>query len=214
MRVVLRILSVIAFLILVTQTVRHAYLLWLEPKGSVLDSYDQPLKGQISEASSLSDLLNRYEKARQAADVARKQRRESGEKLNPPRPYDELEEPYKSELMLRDAIKDWEAKSKDVYSLRFYWLVGLLLAALGIITSKKGNRWLGLCLLVTGFSEIIYWTSPTFLGAATHEFDRLLMHKLVLSVLSLGLLGAGIAVLRVFSDAEDREALRPYSSSE
>ena len=59
MKTARRILAILASVILVTQTVRHAYLLWLEPRGSVLDKYDQPLKGEIAEAGSLGPLLTR-----------------------------------------------------------------------------------------------------------------------------------------------------------
>lgn len=58
--------------------------------------------------------------------------------------------------------------------------------------------------MIAGFSEIIYWTSPTFLGSNTREFDRLLVNKLALSAVSLALLGLAIRFLRVF--AEERKA--------
>ena len=131
-------------------------------------------------------------------DLANKQRLERGQRLEFGEKY-ELE-PYKSERMLRDAITGWEAKSKEVHAVRFYWAIGLVLAGLGVIVSAKQNRWLGLSLLVAGFSVIIYWTSPTVLGATTREFDRLLRQKLVLSALSLGLLIVSIVALRVFQD--------------
>lgn len=57
-------------------------------------------------------------------------------------------------------------------------------------------------LVIAGFSEIIYWTSPTFLGAVTKEFDRLLVNKLALSLVSLALLALTIRMLRAFSEAE------------
>jgi hypothetical protein len=60
------------------------------------------------------------------------------------------------------------------------------------------SRWLGFTLLIAAFIEFIYWTSPTFLGANTREFDRLLGNKLALSVLSLVLLMAVIWLNRIF----------------
>jgi hypothetical protein len=54
--------------------------------------------------------------------------------------------------------------------------------------------------MIMGFSEAVYWTSPTFLGAATREFDRLLVHKLVLSLISIVALAFAINVLRIFRD--------------
>ena len=44
MRALQKTLAIVAFLVLAPQTLRHAYMLWLEPRGSVLDKYDQPVK--------------------------------------------------------------------------------------------------------------------------------------------------------------------------
>jgi len=44
----LKTLAIIAFLALASQTVRHAYMLWLEPRKSALDKYDQPRKEEIA----------------------------------------------------------------------------------------------------------------------------------------------------------------------
>jgi hypothetical protein len=59
-----------------------------------------------------------------------------------------------------------------------------------------------LTLLIAGFSEFIYWTSPTFLGS-TREFDRLLENKFVFSLLSLVLLMVVIWFLRIFADESE-----------
>ncbi len=64
MRVLQRTLAILAFLALSAQIVRHAYILWFEPKGSVLDRYEQPLKGQITNAKSLQELISQYEPIR------------------------------------------------------------------------------------------------------------------------------------------------------
>ena len=114
--------------------------------------------------------------------------------------FDEEKEPFKLERALREAISSWEERAKELRALRFYWFVGLLFAALGVACYLRRNRWLGVTLLIAGFSEFIYWTSPTFLGSATREFDRLLLNKLVFSLVSLVLLGLAIYLLGVFSE--------------
>src|SRR5215472_1529607 len=180
-------LAIVAFLALASQTVRHAYRLWLEPRGSSLDKYDLPLKDEIGGATSLEELLRRYDKIRKEVD----EKRQELEKVDAKdRPYiNELQtEPYKSEHALRDAITQWEKESQEIYQLRFYWLVAFVFLVLGVITYKKTSRWLGLTLLMVAFSEFIYWTSPTFLGSGVREFDRLLLNKLVFTILSLLLL--------------------------
>jgi hypothetical protein len=196
-----RTLAIIAFLVLAAQTVRHAYLLWLEPRASVLDQYDQPLKDKIAGAASVDELLRRYDLARKEVEQAKKEQPRTAEQ------YGVFEsEPYRSEHQLREAITNWEAGSKEIHALRFYWLTGLVFLILGVLIYRKLNRWFGVTLLIVAFSELIYWTSPTFLGPATREFDRLLANKFVFSAVSLVLLIAVIWFQRIFAD-EDRRSV-------
>jgi len=198
-------LAIIAFLILVSQTIRHTYLRWFEPRTSVLDRYDKPLKDEITNAASIDDLLRRYDPARKQVDAARQELSKAGKKL----PYDEEKdlEPYKSEQALREAISDWETKSKEIHEIRFFWLIGFAFFAAGLLIYKKMNRWLGLTLLIAAFAEFIYWTSPTFLGANTREFDRLLGNKVAFSVVSLILLMAVIRLNDIFADKAEQARL-------
>lgn len=197
-------LAILAILVLVSQTVRHGYLRWFEPRGSVLDKYDQPLKGQIADAASLTELVLRYDTARKEVERAKQEQTKTEKELLP---YERnAKEPYKSENMLREAITDWEAKSKEIHALRFYWYIGLALCVLGLLAYRKWNRWFGFTLVIAGFSEIIYWTSPTFLGSSTHEFDRLLVNKFTLSVISLVLALAVVWFLRIFAEKDGRTA--------
>jgi hypothetical protein len=194
--------AVIAILVLSTQTVRHAYLLWGEPRTSVLDKYDRPLQGEITQAASLNDLVRRYDPVRKDADNAREDLA-NGKRM---RTMNELQtEPFKSERELRDAITDWERRSKEIHELRFYWLTGCWLLALGLVCYRKFNRWFGLTLMITGFAEFIYWTSPTFFGfsGGIREYDRLLVNKLAFSVISLVLVLATTWVTRIFAAAQE-----------
>jgi hypothetical protein len=188
-------LAIVALLALVSQTVRHAYVLWLEPRNSVLDKYDRPLKDEISAATSLDQLLSRYDQAHTAAEAARKEAAKNGE----PEYKLAQTEPFMSERALHEAITQWEARSKEIHALKFYWLVGVALSALGMLIYILRRRWLGLTFLIAGFAEIIYWTSPTFLGISTREFDRLLGYKLAFSAVSLVLLLAVIMTQGIFA---------------
>jgi hypothetical protein len=156
-----------------------------------------PLKGQISGAASLAELLQRYDQVRKEVDLAKQEAAKAGKEVSD-RDESQLE-PYKSEHTLRDAINDWESKAKDIHALRFYWFIGFALFAFGFLAYKKLNRWLGLTFLIAAFSEFIYWTSPTFFGG-TREFDKLLGNKFVFSVVSLMLLIVVIWFLRIFVD--------------
>jgi Flp pilus assembly protein TadB len=195
-----RTLAILASLFLVVQTVRHAYVLWLEPRGSVLDKYDRPLKDEIAAARSVDELVARYEPIRKEVDRVKADRRATDPKAS----FEDLQdtEPFRSESSLREAIQSWEERAKEIHSLRFYWVVGLLLVILGAVSYLRLNPWVGMTFLIAGFSEIIYWTSPTFLGAVTREFDRLLVNKLALSLVSLALLALTIRQLRAFSEGK------------
>jgi hypothetical protein len=65
------------------------------------------------------------------------------------------------------------------------------------------NRWLGLTLVIIGFTEMIYWTCPelmSLLPGGAHEYDRLLANKLGFSLASLALFALATPVLGTFSD--------------
>ena len=194
---------VLAFLALISQTIRHAYMLWFEHRESVLDKFDRP-KGEIAAATSLDELVRRYEAARKQVEDARqelKQERAQSKTGETVVYADQDTEPYKSERELRMAIEDWERKAKEVHELRFFWTIGLVLLVAGVVIYKRLNRWIGFTLIIAGLSEFIYWTSPTFFGG-TQEFDRLLWNKLVLSLVSLMLLGVVAWMIGVFGEKE------------
>jgi hypothetical protein len=198
MKPLLKTLAILAFVALVVQTVRHAYMLWFEPRGSVLDKYDQPVKSEIGSAASLDELLRQY-------DPVRKQVDELSKTSSTPAYEQTQKEPFKTEQALRLAISEWDERSKEIRAIRFYCLVAAVLFVLGLFAYKKINRWLGLTLLIAAFSEFIYWTSPTFIGA-TREFDRLLVNKLVLSIVALALLVGAIWFLDIFAEKEQGSA--------
>ena len=198
MRVLQRIMVILTCLCLVGQTIRHVDVLWFQPRTSVLDRYDKPLKDEIAAAATLNELVGRYDTIRKDVDRIKAERRASDPKAEF---YGQAEEePFKSEAALREAIGSWEQRAEEILSLRFYWFVGLILALLGSACYMRINRWLGLTLLIAGFAEFIYWTSPTLWGSSTREFDRLLVNKLVLSLLSLALLAVVVRLLGAFRE--------------
>lgn len=200
MKALQRTLAILASLFLVVQTIRHAYILWLEPRNSVLDSYEQPLKDQIASAQSVDELVARYDPVRKEVDRIKAARRAADPNVS----FDDLQdtEPFKSEATLREAIQSWEERAMEIHSLRFYWLAGLVLVVLGAASYLRINSWVGMTLLIAGFCEFIYWTSPTFLGAVTQEFDHLLVNKLVLSLASLALLAMTIRLIGAFEEVK------------
>lgn len=63
MKVLQRTLFVVTALVLFTQTVRHLYVRYLEPTGSVLDRYEPPVTADIKKANSLDELIRLYDEA-------------------------------------------------------------------------------------------------------------------------------------------------------
>lgn len=186
-------LFVIALVTLGSQAFRHAYVRWLQPRGSVLDKYQtrvgQQTEDQIASAKSLDELVTLF-------DAAHKKVLEY-EKTNPPKAGEENLgryrrdiEPYASENKLRDAIEDWESESKDTRELWIFWLAGLAALAIGSVAAFKSDRWIGMAFVILGFAEMVWATSPIseWAGGRSHQFDRLLVHKFSLCLLSLALL--------------------------
>jgi len=191
-------LAIIAFIVFSTQTVRHAYVLWFEPRTSVLDKYDRPLRAEITQAASLDELVKRYDPVRKAADQKGPEHRKGAPEVGG-QFGDGDQEPFKSERQLKEAINEWESRAKEIRELKFYWFVGLGFLMMGALVYAKWNRWLGLTLTIGAFGEFVYWTSPTFLGAGTHEFDWLLVNKLGFSIVSWLLLLVVIQLQGVFA---------------
>lgn len=66
----------LAILVLSTQFARHLYVRYLEPRGSVLDKYEQTeTKKAIKTAISLNELMSRYDAAKKRVDELDEQRK-------------------------------------------------------------------------------------------------------------------------------------------
>lgn len=178
------ILSVVA---VTSYTLRHIYLKWIEPRGSLLDKYEKPIVSEIKNATSLEQLENLFVEAH-----AKVLAYDSVDSIKSMDEYRRTQlEPYKIEQEVRDTITSWELQSHEIFKIRFYWAFGLLLAISGFAMYKKVNSWLGITVLITGFAEMVYWTSPSFFYGAEFEYNHLLTNKIILSILTLALLIVG-----------------------
>jgi hypothetical protein len=173
-------LFLIAMTVLVAQTFRDVYVRWMEPRGSVLDRFSTKTEQDISSARSLDQLVALY--------AAAHQRVLDYEKTNPPKSDQEdyqrkQQEPYASENKVREAINDWEEKSKEIFELHRFWAAGLFALVLAVLVARR-DRWIAMSLLIVAFSEMVYATCPSFRGPQP-EFDHLLVQKVIFSLLSL-----------------------------
>ncbi len=197
MRTLQKTLFILAMLTLLTQTVRHVYVRWIEPTGSVLDKYESPVREEIKKAESIDELVKQYDEARKkpvVADVS------VGDPTTISGRRSETE-------LLRQAIQDWEGKTRELFELRFFWVCGLVLLLLGLLCYTKHYLWLGLTMITAGFAEMIWWTCPSFRGwGASREFDKLLTNKMAFSLTSIILLLiAGHLVSKIVDRKEKRE---------
>jgi hypothetical protein len=179
-----RVLFVIAFTFLSVHAIRLTYRVWLEPRTSVLDAYDEAVEVEIRQAESLDELVRQYEAARQRVEAY------EADEANPSPEAHERgnKEPYKTEGRLRAAIQDWERKSAEIRKIRVYWFSGLLFLILGMALHRWVNGWVGIAALIVAFSEMIYWSSPSYFSGFSREFERLLQNKFALAWTSFALL--------------------------
>lgn len=190
-------LFLLSVLVLTTQLARHVYVRYLEPRGSVLDKFEQTETTKaIKAAASLDELVSRYDAAKKRVDELDEQRKKAEASLSKDNRdvfRDAFSEKYKEDYErnsdLKNAIEQWEEKSREIYELRMFWLFGFLFFAAGAVLLARSADWLGMAFIIPGISEMIWWTSPSFRFAGSPlEFERLLMNKLFFTTLTLVLL--------------------------
>lgn len=179
MKALLVTLGMLGLLYLSSQFLRHLYVKWIAPTASVLDKYEDQTDKGIAASESLESLLQQYDEAYRKVKEWEKDKTEE-ERVK----ASSWEEPHKSADKLKQAIKTWEGRTQEIAELHFFWWCGLVCIALGLGCFVWGNQWLGVAAMAVGFAEMIYWTSPPFLGRGG-EFQRLLFWKLIYTTVSL-----------------------------
>jgi hypothetical protein len=167
---------ILVFLFLAAELMRHSYVRWIENHVSVVDKYEVVDK-EIKEATSLSALERRYAEELEKQKTTRESQ-PSG-RFNPDSPV----------FKLRQAIIEWERGENQIRELRYFWLGGFVCLLLAIVCYWLGLSWMSITLQIAGFSEMTWWTTPSFgLTGATQEFTRLLDNKIAFTVLAFALL--------------------------
>jgi len=212
-------LFILALLVLTTQAARHVYVRYLEPRISVLYKFEETdTERVIQSATSLPDLLKEYGPAKKHVDQLEEEKKQElasksrDEYFMFKTKWDEdHKEEYKRERMLKQAIRDWEGKSKEIRELRVFWLFGLIFFVAGAFMLTKGLEWMGMAFIISGAVEMIWWTSPSFSFVGSPlEFDRLLINKLVFTLVTLILL----IVAWYLSKSRDKKFLQPIAQAD
>lgn len=176
-------LFLIANIIFITQSARDFHQLVFGAEASVLDQF-HPEKQKARAEKKTEVLIAAY---REATDQIRNL--EQGKK------YKEVEdirqehnELYKNRDALRSEISEREQRSREFRDLWLFSGFGIALIVAGAFLYRAYYVWPGFSILVSGFTLLEYWASPTFFGGATSEFHALLVSKTLLTLLALGLL--------------------------
>ena len=189
MRTFKAILGLLAVLIIGSQSLRHIYVRWVESRGSVLDQFEETKKS-IVEAQSIEELLELYKVAKDRvaeADAAQLDDEESNSNYR--RRQADI---YRSEAELKSAIHEWESHRRELIELHYFWWVGFLMAFVGAVFYLRSHQWFGIALIVLGYSEMIWATSPSYQAFGYPlEFEWLLTLKAVYSISSLVLIFVG-----------------------
>jgi hypothetical protein len=182
-------LFLLASLVLLTQTVRHIHLYFFELSSntSAIDPFwpDYQVKKEVTEEPSMTALVAEYGMTQSKINALEKgKNKEQLEELRKEEEY-----LYQKNSKLRDEIESRERRIREIRDLWIFCFAGIVFIILGAVFYLKQASWTGMSLLIAGFSELIWWSSPSFSGGgANAEYELLLINKTVLSLIGLGLL--------------------------
>lgn len=178
-------LFLIANLIFITQSTRDLHQLVFGGQVSVLDQFD-PEKLKARAEKQIETLIADY---RNVNDQVRnlEQGKKSKEVEDIRQEHSDL---YEKKNALRSEISEREQRSWELRDLWLFSSVGILFIVCGAMLYRTGTLWPGFSILVSGFTILEYWASPTFFSGATAEFHALLISKTLLTLIALGLLYA------------------------
>lgn len=174
-------LFLIANVIFISQAGRNIHHLIFAAQPSVLDRFEPEMEKARSE-KDIQVLLADYKAVSDEIHALEKGKRQS-EVMDIRQEHSDL---YESQTALRSEISQREQKSREMRDVWIFSGYGLLLIVAGSFVYRRGVVWPGFAILVTGFSVLEYWASPTFFGGgAVTEFHQLLLSKTVLTVSAL-----------------------------
>lgn len=182
------VLAIIAF---TTQAIRHVHLLVFRGEKSVLAQFKKfaPVEQEIQAEKSFDLLVEQYSKLKTELDELEKGKTDESE-LKQLRK--EHVEKYNRFRELEYEIKGREERTRENRDLWIFSGSGFVLVLLGAFLYRRNRPnlvWIGMALILAGYTEILYWSSPSFSGGgAKEEYLQLLINKIVFTLLGLGML--------------------------
>lgn len=183
LRVVLVILGIYALIHVATQSLRHAFVAFVEPK-SVMHGLETG-REEIIATGSLEALVQGYRDANEK--IKEFERGKSAEELRELRFREDG--PYHERELHEQAIRNWEERRLKLSQLHFYWWSGVGFFVAAIVCWRRASPWLAIGLFMVAFGEMIYWTMPELrFWSDGSEFFRLVVWKLAYSLAAILLL--------------------------
>jgi len=206
MKVSLTVLFVLAMIVASTQTFRHVYVKFLDSRDSVLDDFQSEVESDLVAANSLDELVELYGAANEEVE------KYEGDPSNPSVAYRERRSttPYEQQIAIKKEIQNREHDQRQLTKLWFYWGCGLMSLFFGFLAFRYINPWLGFSTIVTGFSEMLVWTSPLFHNRLLSlQFEQLLDHKLMLSIVTWLILNGVWLMVQKYDLLTDKKTSKP-----
>lgn len=187
----MKVLQVTFFIIfscmLSTQAVRHVHQYIFGYEESIIASVEEfsEMKKEIRLEASTDDLLAEYE----ASQKEMRQLRESDKLITPHELRRLNPELFARSNALRKELQQRESMARQLRDIWIFSIAGFILIGLGSLLYSRGYSWIAMSLILPGFLELIYWSSPSFsLGGALQEYELLLVNKIILTIIAFVLL--------------------------
>lgn len=192
----MRNLQIVFFVILAcifsTQAIRHAHHFVFAYEESMLAPIGEffEMEQEVRSEASTEELLEEYK----AVEDSIRQLKDSSDgetdpEMNAFQIRQQNPELFHRQQTLHLELTQRELMSNELRDLWIYSIAGLILVILGCLIYFKIDHWTGLPLILAGFLELVWWSSPSFnMGGAVTEYRLLLVNKMIVTAIGLFLL--------------------------
>ena len=170
-----------------TQAIRHVHQYIYGTEESIIASAEEffEMKEEIKLEASTDELLAEYEASQKEIG----QLRESDTTKKQFQLRQENVELFARSDALRTELQQRELMARELRDIWIFSIAGFILIGLGSLLYSRGYGWVGMSLILPGFLELIFWSSPSFsLGGALQEYELLLVNKIILTIIAFVLL--------------------------
>lgn len=173
--------------ILSTQAIRHVHNYAFGYEEPVVASVEQNygMQQAIRQEGSMEELLAEYE------DIQKQIRefRDANPEMADYERQQAHQELYARSNALRMELTQREDMSRELRDIWIYSGAGYVLIALGSVLYLRGHNWVGMSLVLPGFTELAWWSAPSFtMGGAVQEYELLLTNKIILTMIAFVLI--------------------------